>query len=402
MKVNRWTLGLASAGLVSLPVLGLAEEKMAALGTALSSTVISGYVNTSAQWDLGTGNAGAPGHSFNAGKQDGFNLNAVNVRLQKPLDEGQWSAGYTVDFFVGPDAATLATGAGVSQAYIALRAPVGNGLDVKFGVWDTIIGYETYHAGNNPNFTRSYGFTIEPTTHTGLHVGYQFNSVVSASVCVANTFGPGINARPTGATAAFNESYKTYMGMISLTAPESWGWAAGSTLSAAVMNGFNGLAGGSANATHWYLGGTLNTPVQGLKAGIAYDYVGYHRNSSALPAPLPPGSSAHRWAAAFYTSYQATEKLSLHSRAEYFAQSAGLAAVAVPGVGSLPPDVIAFTLTVQYDLWQNVLSRLELRWDHDASKLADNGGIKPYGNGSFAGGGKKDNVMIAANLIYKF
>ena len=46
MKVNKWTLGLAACGLVSLPTLVQAEEKLSALQTALSSTTISGYVNT--------------------------------------------------------------------------------------------------------------------------------------------------------------------------------------------------------------------------------------------------------------------------------------------------------------------------------------------------------------------
>ena len=57
MKVNKWTLGLAAVGLVSLPALAQAEEKASAVMTALSSTTISGYVDTSAQWDIGTGNA---------------------------------------------------------------------------------------------------------------------------------------------------------------------------------------------------------------------------------------------------------------------------------------------------------------------------------------------------------
>src|SRR5438874_9913462 len=58
MKVNKWTLGLAAAGLVSLPALAQAEEKASqTVMTALSSTTISGYVDTSAHWDVGTGNA---------------------------------------------------------------------------------------------------------------------------------------------------------------------------------------------------------------------------------------------------------------------------------------------------------------------------------------------------------
>src|SRR5437762_13421391 len=109
MRVNKWTLGLAAVGLVSLPTLVQAEEKASAVMTALSSTTISGYVDTSAQWDIGTGNSFVPGFIYNAGKQDGFNLNKVKVRIEKPLDEAQWSAGYRADLLFGPDANTFAS-----------------------------------------------------------------------------------------------------------------------------------------------------------------------------------------------------------------------------------------------------------------------------------------------------
>src|SRR5881628_2150452 len=103
MHVNKWTLGLGAVGLITLPSLGLAEEKSSTVMTALSSTTISGFVDTSAHWDIGTGNAFVPGFIYNAGKQDGFNLNKVKVRIEKPLDEAQWSAGYRVDLLFGPD-----------------------------------------------------------------------------------------------------------------------------------------------------------------------------------------------------------------------------------------------------------------------------------------------------------
>src|SRR5205085_8891936 len=205
MKVNKWTLGLAAVGLVSLPSLSQAEEKASTIMTALSSTTISGYVNTSAEWNPGTGNAFVPGFAFNQGKQDGFNLDVVKVSIERPLDEAQWAAGYKVDLIFGPDANSLATASsplgsphsdlGVKQAYVALRAPVGNGLDFKIGVWDTIIGYETFDAGSNPNYTRSYGFTIEPTTHTGVLGTYQVCSGLGVALGAANTFGPSINQR---------------------------------------------------------------------------------------------------------------------------------------------------------------------------------------------------------------
>src|SRR5215204_5780152 len=104
-KVNKWTLGLAALGLVSLPAAVQAEEKPNQLLTALSSTTISGYVDTSAHWNPGSGNANPAAISFNgASKQDGFNVNVVNIVLEKPLDESTWSAGYKVDLLYGPNA----------------------------------------------------------------------------------------------------------------------------------------------------------------------------------------------------------------------------------------------------------------------------------------------------------
>ena len=50
---------------------------------------------------------------------------------------------------------------------------MGNGIDWKVGVFDTIIGYESTSCPLNPNYTRSYGYTIEPTTHTGVLATYK-------------------------------------------------------------------------------------------------------------------------------------------------------------------------------------------------------------------------------------
>jgi len=269
MRVNKWTLGLAACGLVSLPALVQAEEKLSALQTALSSTTISGYVNTSAQWDAGTGNANVPGFAYNNGKQDGFNLNVVKLTIERPLDEGQWSAGYKADLLFGPDANLFATQSGskgdfaIKQAYVALRAPAGNGLDIKLGVWDTIVGYETFDAGSNPNVTRSYGYTIEPTTHTGLLLTYQVNDMIGVSAGIANTYGPTINEKAWANRRA--ESSLTWMGSVAFSAPKDWGFVGGSTLYAGIISGLNtGFSGSGTNSTgardtHFYLGGAITT-----------------------------------------------------------------------------------------------------------------------------------------------
>ena len=73
----------------------------------------------------------------------------------------------------------------IQQAYVALRAPAGNGLDLKLGVFDSVIGYESHDSGNNPNYTRSYSWTIEPTTFTGILATYQVCKFASVSAGVS-------------------------------------------------------------------------------------------------------------------------------------------------------------------------------------------------------------------------
>ena len=176
MKFNKWTVALAALGVVSLASAAKAEEKTSSVLTALSPTTISGTVDTSMQWNPGTGNAYVPPYKFNSPSMaDGFNLDVVQLTIEKPLDEQDWAAGYRADLWFGPYANTLNTTSGLNtgsdfairQAYVALRAPLGNGLDFKVGVFDSIIGYESVDSSKDPNFTRSYGHTIEPQTHTG-------------------------------------------------------------------------------------------------------------------------------------------------------------------------------------------------------------------------------------------
>ena len=183
------------------------------------------------------------------------------------------------------------------------------------------------------------------------------------------------------------------MGSLTLTAPESWGALAGSTLTGCVINGFNSgaSAGAGADQTSWYVGGTLNTPLKGLKVGAAYDYAGVSSQ------PLSGGSYAN--AVAVYASYQATEKLSLHARGEY-ASSDAMTASGTPLLGAR--RVFAATGTLQYDLWKNVLSRIEFRWDHAADGSEAYGGTPVAGSTAPVPGTKKNSYILLADISYKF
>ncbi len=478
MKLNRWTLALASTGVVSLASVAYAEEQaMSQVLTAVSSTTLSGYVDTSAIWKPGTGNGGLlgasyslpapesafptaasprtvngavagdentgvmPGRAFDgSSKVDGFNLNVIGLTLEKPLSEDTWAAGYRADLLFGPDAVAYNPSVNVGdyadlavkQGYVALRAPMGNGLDFKIGVFNTVIGYESFESHLNPNYSRSYGWQLEPTQHTGLLANYQFTEAIGIAGGIAETWVWGIN----GQTDI--ESQKTYMGSLTIAAPDSWGFLSGSALYGGFVNGFSG---NTENTTSFYLGALVKTGLEGFSIGAAFDYRedGYNE--------VTPGDN-WAWAAAAYLNFQLSEKWRVAARFDYTKGSDGTwfnagqyagyqiqdpnrtyltpnlitgAPVTVGGpsdasapfadlnsdgrndlfeddtvtdtglISDVQNELLAVTLTADYALWANVITRAEFRWDTNLTQ-----DDKPYGKSD------ENAVTVALNVIYKF
>jgi hypothetical protein len=398
MKYNKWTLALASAGVVGLGTTAVQAEEQHALMTALSQTTISGYVDTSAIWSPGSPNGMLWGRSFDGtpDKLDGFNLHAVKLRLEKPLDEGQWSAGYMADLVFGPDAnyySSLQNGAAnlsaddfvAKQAYVALRAPIGNGLDIRMGVWDTLIGYEVFESVNNPNFSRSYGYFIEPTHHTGVLLSYHINDMLSVSGGVANGWGGAINDRADDGSG-FGEDRKAYLASLTITLPEDTGMFAGSSIYAGIVHGdtANGLSGGGGfrniETTSYYLGTTMTTGLEGLSVGAALDYRDDGVNAVT--------ANNYAWAAAVYASFAATEKLKINGRVDYAKGTDGTWYTS----GNNENQLGSLTVTADYSLWANVVTRAEVRWDRNLGGDANYHGTDMDSNA----------VTLAGNFVYKF
>jgi hypothetical protein len=423
MKFNKWTVGLAAVGVVSLASAARADEQMSQVQTALSQTTLSGYVDTAAQWnpntDMGPGVA-YPGYvpKYFGAQDDGFSLNAVDIALDKPEDSSQWAAGYHVEMMYGADAvgvplttgASVASTATIRQAFIRLHTPVGgNGIDWQVGVWDSIIGYESNSDPLDPNYTRSYAYTIEPTTFTGILGTYKVNDNISISGGIAddefvNSFVPG---------NAF-ESEKAYMGSVSLTAPDSLGFFKGATLSAGVIHNLNsynvtsGTVTDPGPTTSLYAGVTLPTPVTQLKVGGSFDYLFEDKVEAGVPA-----EGADIWDIAGYATFQATDKLSFNLRAEYLDdQSAFSGPTTIPVVGTVVTPVALYsgnnaeeiTATIQYNLWANVITRGEFRWDHVEHRHAD-GVAEGFGadaSTGYTGPDRNNDFLLALNIIYQF
>ena len=391
MKFNKWTVALAATGVVSLASAVQADESHP-VNTALSSTTLSGYVDTSAIWNFGSGYTVANRFAnTGADRQDGFNVNTIKLQLEKPIDEGTWSAGYKVETMFGPDAnvmpGALTSGVAIKQAYAALRAPIGNGIDFKIGQFDPIVGYEVTDSYANPNFSRSLGFNnLEPFGHTGILASYQVNDIIGVSGGVANgDSGFGLNGGSLTASGFASgqsgssmrgllaESARVYMGSVVVKAPESAGWLAGSSL---YVGAVNGDANGAKNdPTLLYVGVSLATPIKELSLGASADLL--------FNAGL--GGQSYANAYAFYTGYQITEKLKANNRFEY----------ATSGYGAFLPGraedkMIGETFTLDYALWSNVLTRGEFRWDRSVD-----GGANPFD-------GQKNDLSLTASIVYKF
>src|SRR5574342_742615 len=61
----------------------------------------------------------------------------------------------------------------ISQGFVTYKAPVGKGIDFKFGKFATWIGAELWESVDNPNFSRSLLYqNAIPFTNTGLAVSY--------------------------------------------------------------------------------------------------------------------------------------------------------------------------------------------------------------------------------------
>jgi hypothetical protein len=401
MTFNRWTLALAACGLVSLASAARADEKPSAVQTALSNTTISGYVSASANVGLTDSYATSPAASIPfqpASKENGFNLDVVKLVIAKPEDSTPWASGYEVDLLFGPDAVgyntsvntTAASDFGIKQAFVTLHTPVGNGIDWKLGVFDSPLGYEVYDTDSNPNYTHSWGYYLEPTELTGLQASYKVNDQWSLSAGLADTSSAGINNRNSDEGLPDSVGHEAYFADVTYTAPSSWGWAAGSSVFVGVLYGSvdtvaNGVTGGymGGNQVNYYGGVTLNTPWKQVTGGLAFDYVRNFGGGTESPATLDEDVVA----IGLYGTYKATDKLSFDARGEYVE-----ADYYTSDSYTKSANLVELTGTVEYDLWANVQSRVELRWDQDLSTSS----------GELFAAGQRDSVGLYANIIYKF
>ena len=359
---------------------GRAQEAAAGAEVLASSTTLSGYVSSS--YHVGA-NAGAYPFALAPANRNAFTLDVVGLSFRKPLDEWLFDSGFRVDLWAGPDAANLGTSASgddvqLRQAFLDLRIPIADpraagaarSVDLRIGAFDSPLGYESLDRHINPHYTHSLGFTIEPTIHTGLLAMYpgvdaleNGESDYLLSLGVANSVDPLINGAPA------NHDRKSFLAGLTWILPEGFGALSGAAFSAGYVNGRART--GTSPIQNFYLAAGLPLPSETWSLALTYD------------TRMLSGRGNDDSVVGVYLGHQVNEKLNLNVRGELYQEGSKLFSAESAAEQS---DGYALTTTAEYQLWENVLSRVEFRWDHTDLRV----------------NGRVNTPSLHFNVIYQF
>lgn len=378
--MNKAIAGLFAAALLATPAfadvgapaptakdLEKAIDKVNYVETAQTGIKLSGYVDAGYTYNFQGASTFGKVSSDNIEHGD-FNLNAVKLTLEKALsDANEFQAGFRVDVKIGEDASNIA-GVGVGnsdtlsldQAYVVIRAPWGNGLDITVGKFASLLGYEVYDRPANLNITYGCDYFFVTNHQTGVKFYYPVNDIVELQLAVSNGSGLDSNSKALGGLADSTNSADGYGLSATINIKNSGGNA----------NLFNGIyySNGAADGFTAENEGVLLWNVWGNWAPkFANDklLLGFSSTlgdvSDANPVGAGVSDSYTYWTASLYTKYQLTDIVSLAGRAYYYHSIDEATNVFTPLL--INGDAWSWTGTVGFDLLENLLLRAEYRFD---------------------------------------
>ncbi len=435
--MNKWIAGLFAAALCATPAiadigapaptakdLSKYVDEVNFVETAKSGVVLSGYVDVGYTYNfIGGGSRVANRFPSDGLPKGDFNLNAVKLALEKPLtDANEFQAGFRVDLMFGEDAVGLGgqngtfgntvvgTGVGssddllVQQAYIQLRAPLGNGVDIKAGKFVTWLGYEVMERPSNLNIT--YGNLFQnmiPLWHLGVSAEYAFNDIVDGGIALVNGFNSDTNFGTANTGLGAEDGYGV-MAKVNFTAP-----GGNANWFHSIYAGFND--GGFYNSGAPVLGGISETSHDVFIYDTWGNWVPKFANDKLLLAfnasigtageqfgiftPGDRGSNTW-WGAALYAKYQFTDIFSLAARADYIHTDDSGGKFGALGDGT-NEDLWSWTLTAGFDLLENLLLRAEYRVDFGNDTTA-----APLGGFAGVGSTSDSAHTVALQAVYTF
>jgi hypothetical protein len=369
--------------------------------TAQKGIKLSGYVDTGYSYNF-TGQGGNSQVNSrvqsDSAQQGDFNLYAVKIALEKAMtSENKAQAGFRVDVMIGEDAKYLANPAQtysstslnntqqdsnylfLEQAYVQLRAPVGNGWDFKVGKFASILGYEVMERPANMNITYGLLYNQFPFWYTGVLSSYKFDEYLDGKLGVANGANSDNNTTTSGGSdgvallAALNVTnpggnanwsnnfeYSTASENSTGASPTAAGTA--TTQNALPSNVASTSTGGGAWTIIYNSWGNWAPKFANDKLLLAFDSVlGNTAGANQVGGP----QNTTWYGASAYAKYQFNDWFSLMSRGEYFGgdnlnKINNTTGNANPNAGL---SWWEYTITAGFNVIDNVLIRAEYRLD---------------------------------------
>ena len=281
-----------------------------------------------------------------------LNMAAAYVR-KKPSAASRWGVELTAQ--AGKDdevfgfSATAPNIAGnkflrhLGPTNVSYLAPVGKGLTLQAGIFNSLVGYDSLYAKDNFNYTRPWGADFTPYFMMGANASYPFTEKLTGTFFLVNGYWhlARANSAPNGGgQLAYKATPRVTVKETTLFGPHQ------------------------RNTAFEFWRFLTDTTVERKtgKLTIASEYI---FSTEKVDAPGKPRALMMSWQAPVH--WTLNDRWSLSFRPEVFWDRDGRWTLA-------RQTVKAFTSTVEYRLpyrWANAIFRLEHRWDD--SRGADGG-----------------------------
>ncbi|MBW2290000.1 MAG: porin [Deltaproteobacteria bacterium] len=349
-----------------------------------------------------------------------FQVDQIWFGLEHPIDEEN-RAGFRFDLVYGATAWNLGNNNlwfdpddadcngnftscfYVSQAYIQYLIPfTSNGITMKAGRFNTIVGAEVAQTTANFNITRGMLFSVmQPVDHLGLLFDTEWGeSGVTTAFGVVNS---GLNDWRTDPDLNKGKAILGQLGWSNDTIGSAVSVIWGDDFRTPFATGGPGSCPRCDNHSQGLVDVVLTwDPNEKTSTWLNFDY-GWRQ----LSKTRPEDDTQHGYGVAVAGRYAVTERLGLSSRFEWLADKNGFAGWVNATDEDEETDVFSLTGTADYALTNNLMVRAEVRWDTIRKKGVsddefwdrgtDEGGPGP-GNRKL----KRDQVTTGVELVYEF
>ena len=202
-----WILGPATL-LPATAMLGVATAQVSEPGAVSVERPVAGDISA---WELGGFIDAAylqdfnfpPNHSFRSRsttpKVNELDLNMAGVSFKKDAGStSRWGAELTVhggedskEFGFANDTPNVGSSDQLrhfGRANMSYLAPVGSGLLIQAGLFNSFIGYESLYSKDNANYTRAWVSDFSPYLMFGVNASYPITRHVTGTVFVINGY----------------------------------------------------------------------------------------------------------------------------------------------------------------------------------------------------------------------